>query len=119
MTFKPLVLGGQRRGRRPVWKGEEEEIERHSIPSRGGDWRAWGRGSAPAFDREVRHHEEEDEMEAPGAGRLHSGKVGATPGVGGAQAGWAGKGREEAQRGKRGAGRAEKGRRPSRNRCSG
>jgi hypothetical protein len=30
-------------------------------------------------------------------GRLHSGKADAVAGVGGAQAGWAGKGREEAQ----------------------
>jgi hypothetical protein len=43
-----------------------------------------------------RHHEEEDEVEAPGAGRLHSGKVDTALGVGGAMAGWAGKGREEA-----------------------
>jgi hypothetical protein len=43
-----------------------------------------------------RRREEEDEAEAPGAGRLHSGKVDAASGVGGAQAGWAGKGREEA-----------------------
>jgi hypothetical protein len=37
--------------------------------------------------------------------RRHSGKAVAAPGVGGTQAGWAGKGREEAQEGRRGAGR--------------
>jgi hypothetical protein len=44
-----------------------------------------------------RRREEEDEAEAPGAGCLHSGKANTAPGVGGAQAGWADKGREEAQ----------------------
>jgi hypothetical protein len=37
-------------------------------------------------------------------GHLHSRKADAAPSVGGAQARWAGKGREEAQRGRRGAG---------------
>jgi hypothetical protein len=41
----------------------------------------------------------------PEAGPLQSGKADVAPGEGGAQAGWAGKGREEAQRGIRGAGR--------------
>jgi hypothetical protein len=44
-----------------------------------------------------RRREEEDKAEALGAGRLHSGKEDAAPGVGGTQAEWAGKGREEAQ----------------------
>jgi hypothetical protein len=43
-----------------------------------------------------RHREEEDEAEAPGVGHLWSGKADAAPGIGGAQVGWAGKGREEA-----------------------
>jgi hypothetical protein len=34
-------------------KGEEEEVERHSIPCRGGDQRVWGCGGAPAFGHEV------------------------------------------------------------------
>jgi hypothetical protein len=53
MAFKTSILGGERRGRRPVQKGEEEEVKQHSIPCRGGDRRAWGHGNAPTFDREV------------------------------------------------------------------
>jgi hypothetical protein len=37
----------------PSSEEEEEEVERHSIPCRGGDRRAWGCSGAPAFGREV------------------------------------------------------------------
>jgi hypothetical protein len=37
----------------PGSEGEEEEVEPHSIPCRGSDRRAWGRGGTPAFGREV------------------------------------------------------------------
>jgi hypothetical protein len=34
-------------------EGGEEEVERHLIPCRGGNRRAWGCGGAPTFGREV------------------------------------------------------------------
>jgi hypothetical protein len=84
MTFKPLVLGGERRGRRPVQKGKRRR-------SSGTQFRAeeatGGHGGAAKHRRSVvrwRHREEEDEAEGPGAGRLHSGKPDVAPGVGGA-----------------------------------
>jgi hypothetical protein len=97
MTFKPLILGGERRGRRPVQKGKRRRSSgtrfRAEEATRGHGVAAARRCSVARW----RHREEEDEAEAPGAGRLHSGKEDAAPGVGGALAGWAGKGREEAQ----------------------
>jgi hypothetical protein len=105
MAFKPSVLGGERRGRRPVRKGKRRR-------SSGTRFRAeeaiGGHGGVAACRRSIarwRRREEEDEADAPGAGRLHLGKADAASGVGGVQAGWAGKGRKEAQRGRRVAGR--------------
>jgi hypothetical protein len=96
MAFKPSVLGGERRGRRPVWKGKRR---RSSGTRFCAEEATRGHGGALVHWRSVarwRHCEEEDEAEVPEAGRLHSRKADAAPGVGGAQAGWAGKGREEA-----------------------
>jgi hypothetical protein len=85
MAFKPSVLGGERR-RSSGTQFRAEEV-------------TGGHGGVAAHWRLVamwRHREEEDVAEATGAGRLHSGKADAAPGVGGTQAGWADKGREEA-----------------------
>jgi hypothetical protein len=84
MAFKPSVLGGERTGQRPVQKGKRRR-------SSGTRFRAEeatrGHGGAAVRRRSVmkwRRREEEDEAEAPGAGRLHSGKADAAPSVGGA-----------------------------------
>jgi hypothetical protein len=84
-------------GRCPVQKGKRRRSSgtRFRVEEATG-----GHGGAAACQRPVvrwQLREEEDDAEEPGAGRLHSGKADAAPGVGGAQAGWAGKGREEAQ----------------------
>jgi hypothetical protein len=97
MAFNPSVLGGERRGRRPVRKGK---WRRSSGTQFCAEEATGGHGDAVVRRRSVKRwwcHKEEDEAEAPGAGRLHSGKADMAPGVGGAQARWAGKGREEAQ----------------------
>jgi hypothetical protein len=86
-------FGRGKEGATPGSEGEEEEVEHGGAAERRRSVARWW------------HREEQDEAEAPGAGRLHSRKTDAAPGIGGAQAGWAGKGGEEAQRGKRGAGR--------------
>jgi hypothetical protein len=45
-------FGRGKEGATPGLEGEEE-VERHLIPCRGGDQRAWGRGGASAFGLEV------------------------------------------------------------------
>jgi hypothetical protein len=97
MAFKPSVLGGESRGQRPVQKGKRRRSSgtRFHVEEATG-----GHGGMTVYRRSVVRwwcREEEDEAEAPGARRLHSGKADAAPGVGGVQAGWAGKGREETQ----------------------
>jgi hypothetical protein len=47
------INGRGKEGATPGLEGEVEEVERHSIPCRGGDQRAWGRNVMPAFGREV------------------------------------------------------------------
>jgi hypothetical protein len=97
MAFKPSVLGAERRGQCPVQKGKRR---RPSDTRFCAEEVTGGHGGTAARQRLVmrwQHREVEDEAEAPGAGRLHSGEADAAPGVGGAQARWAGKGREEAQ----------------------
>jgi hypothetical protein len=105
MAFKPSILGGERMGRRPVRKGKRRRSSGTLFRAE----EATGGHGGVAVHRHLvvrwRHREEEDEVEASGAGHLHIGKADATLGIGGAQARWAGKGREEAQRGRRGAGR--------------
>jgi hypothetical protein len=90
-------FGRGKEGARPVWKGKRRRSS--STRFRVGE-ATGGHGGVAARQRSVmrwQRHEEEDEAEVPGAGRLHSRKADAAPGVGGVQAGWAGKGREEAQ----------------------
>jgi hypothetical protein len=84
MAFKPSVLGGERTGQRPVQKGKRRR-------SSGTRFRAEeateGHGGMAVHRRLVtrwRRREEEDEAEASGAGRLHSGKADAAQSVGGA-----------------------------------
>jgi hypothetical protein len=55
-TINGLQIFGFGRGKEGATlgsEGEEEEVERHLIPCRGGDRRAWGCGGTPAFGREV------------------------------------------------------------------
>jgi hypothetical protein len=105
MAFKPSVWGGG-------GGGGDAQFGRERRRSSGTRFHAeeatGGHGGAVSRWRSVarwRCREEEDEAEAPRAGRLHSGKADAAPGVGVTQAGWAGKGREEAHRERRGTGR--------------
>jgi hypothetical protein len=97
MAFKPSILGGERMERRPVRKGKRRRSSGTLFRAE----EATGGHGGVAVHRHLvvrwRHREEEDEVEASGAGHLHIGKADATLGIGGAQARWAGKGREEAQ----------------------
>jgi hypothetical protein len=71
MAFKPSVLGRERRGRHPVQQGKRRRFSGtrfHAEEATG------GHGGAVAHWRSVTRwwrREEEDEAEAPGAGRLH------------------------------------------------
>jgi hypothetical protein len=97
MAFKPSVFGGERRRQLPGQKGKWRRLSGTRFLA---EEATGGHGGTAARWRSVmrwRRREEEDEAEAPGAGRFHSGNAGVAPGVGGALAGWAGKGREEAQ----------------------
>jgi hypothetical protein len=75
IAFKHSVLGGERRGVTPGSEGEEEEIERHSIPCRGGNRRAWGCSGAPAFSHEVAASALREGSRGAGR-RRHAGRVG-------------------------------------------
>jgi hypothetical protein len=102
MAFEPSVLGRERRGRRPVRKGKRRRSSGTRFCAKEA---TGGHGGTAAQRRSIvrwQRREEEDEAEALGARHLHSWKADVASGVGGAQAGWAGKGREEAPRGRRG-----------------
>jgi hypothetical protein len=107
--------------------GEEEEVERHSIMCRGGDWRAWGRGSAPVFGREVAASQggRRGRGIENGASSLREGGRGAgcrrraSQGRGAVREGRR-PSKEEGERPVAGhTGQVEKGRRPGRYHCSG
>jgi hypothetical protein len=72
MAIKPSVLGGERRGQLSVQKVKRR---RSSGTRFHAEEVTRGCGGAVARRRSVarwRHREEEDEVEVPGAGRLHS-----------------------------------------------
>jgi hypothetical protein len=81
MAFKPSILGVERRGRRLVRKGKRRRSSHTRFHV---EEATEGHGGAAARRRSVvrwRRHEEQNETEASGAGRLHSRKVDAASGV--------------------------------------